>query len=440
MGLMDDIKSQVGQRLKDEIANQVDKGIEFAMEKTKQVASEKITGIRNSGACAEETPLDDASPQVFAVQSVVSESELASIESFDGLKNVLSKIQNSDSADEALTCSIEAQMQVINVLNSPEMASSPFDSMIAQLNRALKFAANEGQKEDIQTRASIMANNIVFFMEAKLKYEEDKNSQEGKKLLEQGCALLAESAVSMAIPPLKAKGIAKVVAANMFKNAISGGSESFLSKVVGWWGKKKNLEKTKDEFQKFVALSVDKIDKYHNLFGESIILSELVERYKPILIEQKMKNLQIFNLKEPVGSTMKGFIFWFPLLLGFVVVGAIIGLIAGDFGMGLKVAAGLWVAGLVLAFIGDKIGMIKEKSLYGKAKFAYERYQRNFEGYYDKIISKIGIGSGIDGIAEISEAELKKDKTIIDRYVSLRNDRYNNLGIIQKGNKALQKV
>ncbi|MCL2845013.1 MAG: hypothetical protein FWE23_06135 [Chitinivibrionia bacterium] len=431
MGIMDDLK--ITQKLGEEISKQVEKGIDFAVNKTKQVANEKI-GLLNAGGAVEQIEVYDD------VRSVVSEDEIANIVSIDSLENLLTKIQNSENADEVLTHSIEAQLQVIKVLNSPEMASSPFDTMIAQLNRAVKFAANEEQKEDIQTRASIMANNIVFFMEAKLKYEEDKNSQEGRELLKQGCVLLAESSVSMAIPPLKATGVAKMVAANMFKNAVSGGSDSFLSKVIGWWGKKKDLEKSKAEFQRFVALSVDKINKYHNLFGESIILSELVERYKPILIEQKMKNLQILALKEPVGSTMKGFMFWLPLLLGFVTVGAITGLIAGNFGMGLQIAAGLWLVGLVLTFIGNFIGINNEKRLYGKAKFAYERYQKNFEGYYDKIISKIGIGGSADGIAEMSNKQLKDDKAIIDRYVSVRNDRYNNLGIIQKGKKALQKV
>jgi len=218
--------------LEAEISNQIDKGVDFAINKTKQVAAEKIMGFQNGGGsaqvyaeeailvcpnCQADVPgsssfcgkcganvsaAQTSAVAVYDAQSnnLVTADEVAQIESVMDLQNMLTKIQDAQDADSALACSIEAQLQVISVLNSPEMASSPLDNMIQQLEGAVKAAESEEQKKDIQMRASLMATNMVFFMEAKLRYFEDKHSKAGKDLLKNGCNLLAQSAVGIIVP------------------------------------------------------------------------------------------------------------------------------------------------------------------------------------------------------------------------------------------------
>jgi len=109
------------------------------------------------------------------------------------LKDQLLAIAEAQDNDSALAYAIKAQLQVLEVLNSPAMTSSCFDLMIEALYKALQKTPDEQQKKELQGRAAIMAQSMIFFMEAKLRFAEDRHSKEAKALLSKGCSLLAES-------------------------------------------------------------------------------------------------------------------------------------------------------------------------------------------------------------------------------------------------------
>jgi TM2 domain-containing membrane protein YozV len=139
------------------------------------------------------------------------------------------------------------------------------------------------QLRDIQSKAAIMAQSMIFFMEAKLQYEENKKSNEGKALLKKGCSMLADSARD--IIATGGIGAVVVVGETLFKNLIQ--DEGFFNMLFEFIGKKERLEKQSNEFYTFIELAIDKFSRYSDIFGKSILISELVYRYKDRLIERR---------------------------------------------------------------------------------------------------------------------------------------------------------
>jgi len=461
MSLLDEAKEQVGQRLKQELTNQIDNSVNFAVNKAAQFASTKMPGLQqavdNGGEyveysnvcpnCSADVPEGNtfcgscgtaigSAPNGVSVgysgqQQLVSEADVSQIQSIMDLENVLTRVQDAQDSDTALACSIEAQMEVISVLKSPEMVSSPFNMMIEQLNRAVSRAVDKNEREDIQMRASIMATNIVFFMEAKLRYEEDKHSAAGRELLQKGCSLLAQSAVGMVLPGGKVKAVAKMVGNNFFQNVISEGEGGFLSRLIAWGAKKEKIAKGQIEFKNFITLFVDKIDRYSDLFGQSVQLSELIQQYKPILIEQKTQDIE--EPPPPVGSVIKWR--WLKSLIKIsilaLILSFIIAVISDGTKWGAKALEGIWVVGFALwairyakTFIGDTFAVGKEKKLYKKAREAYQRCMEGAGVYYDNIAQRVGISGG--GI-KFNSAQFAEDKNIIQAYKDYRKERWREL-------------
>ena len=89
----------------------------------------------------------------------VTTTEVATIPQ---LKDQLLAMRDAENNGAALTYAVEAQLQVLDVLNSPAMTSSCFELMIESLYKALQMTPDEQQKKDLQYRAAIMAQNMIF--------------------------------------------------------------------------------------------------------------------------------------------------------------------------------------------------------------------------------------------------------------------------------------
>ena len=204
-----------------------------------------------------------------------------------GLKNL--------QGESALAYALQAQLQVLEVVQSPNLTGSMFDIMLESLYTAIDRSESDFQKKIIQQKAAIMVNSMLFFMEAKIHYESKKYKQEGLDLLKKGCNMLADSASSIASLVTTQGASLLVDGPKLFETLIQ--DRSLIDRVVNFFAGGKKIRQMQSDFSLFVASAVDKLGRYKNLFGRSIILAELVDRFTPLILNAKFG--EPFYTEEP---------------------------------------------------------------------------------------------------------------------------------------------
>ncbi|WP_010256936.1 zinc-ribbon domain and TM2 domain-containing protein [Treponema primitia] len=339
------------------------------------------------------------------------------------LKDHLMQLSNSRDNDEALALAAKAQLQVLEVINSPAMVSSVFDLMIESLYRAYGKTKNEDETKELQMRASLMVQNMVFFMEAKVRYEEDKFSKQGKELMQKGCSLLAESATSIiAAGPL---GGIKIMSSKLFDDLNS--KNGFFSMLFDFIGKKERVQKIKDEFDVFLVGFTEKLVRYNNIFGKSVLLSELIYRYKDKLIEKQ-------SFSEPKNPC--GFIYHPGMWIkSFFIITAIFGLsyipVLLNFIEKIqwnlyapKVALSIWVIVNIIYLIVCISSSFSEIFAYKKALIAYDKLKDLLESYYISVAELFSINTNNNSkTPTVNFSKIKSKKSVLLKYIRIHSRR-----------------
>jgi hypothetical protein len=241
--------------------------------------------------------------------------ELVKITTTTQLRSYLESIQSTVNADTMIAYAVSAQLRVLEMIQTVTLTSSVFDLFIEALHHAVQ-KANDEERIDIQRKAAVMVNSFFFFLEARtqmkiieLKKELEKIENEEielcKNLIKQACGLLSES--SAALLQKSIPGIKFVV--NLFADLAekTENGRGFFNDLIDFffqssWERslerrskeekaRKNLSALWPEFYDFMELSFEKLNRYKELFGKSIVLRELVARYKNKLIEHQKKRI-----------------------------------------------------------------------------------------------------------------------------------------------------
>lgn len=105
----------------------------------------------------------------------------------------------SEYANDSAEAALRAQIQVIRYVQSPKLYDSSFDLLFKNLKDAIKYADSPKMQDMIRERATVMIQNYVFFMEAKLQFEVKNNRAEAQGLMEDAINMLAESTADVAV-------------------------------------------------------------------------------------------------------------------------------------------------------------------------------------------------------------------------------------------------
>jgi ribosomal protein L40E len=225
------------------------------------------------------------------------------------LHNALLAVRSKQSADSFLAYMLKGQLQALEMIESPKFVVSAFDLFLDALYNAVTKAGSEAEKLEVQRKAAIMTNSLLFFLEAKCIYTiaaiESRNKEidqeeeaRSKKLLEHACDLLSESAGAVLSGADKFT-VALRVASKIGTTRNSQGEKPIFevfAEFLGFtsaqrkekldnWNKISQLEKDSFNFHKAVFA---KLERYKHLFGKSIVLSELVNRHKVHLINEAL--------------------------------------------------------------------------------------------------------------------------------------------------------
>ncbi len=244
---------------------------------------------------AEEAATSDIPEVVEAVPVAASApaTQPVVIDSLDGMQTWLQSFEAT--AKPAALQTLQQQIQVLSFVQSPSMTGMAVDTMLASLNRALKYAESEVEKDEIRESFTSMIQNFMFFSEARLQYAIESNKQETAKLLSTAGEMLSHSVKGVA--SLAAGGraaTAGVVIKNVFSTPAV--QKKFFSAVAAWIGNKTGLEKKEREYNEMLANLFDTLDMYASLIGPSIVVHGMLKRYIPwVMKDYRRKKFKLIS-------------------------------------------------------------------------------------------------------------------------------------------------
>lgn len=195
-------------------------------------------------------------------------------------------------ANESTEAALQAQLQVIRYIQSPKLYDSSFDLLFKNLKKALKYADSPRMREMIQERATIMIQNYMFFMNAKLQFEVEVNREEYRELMEDACKMLAESSAevaAMAMPGgTTAKLTLKATIAKTTMQALTtkdAKGDSLFTRFYRWCTKSSRAREKQGEFLQTMDSLTAKLYKNREMIGKSDLIAGLIDRYASDMTE-----------------------------------------------------------------------------------------------------------------------------------------------------------
>jgi len=291
-----DLAKNIGGKLKDEAGKMAGKVIDEAGNRLATGVGDKITDAFVAKSDyendEEKTVAGNSAPEVTEQQQ-----NQAEITDLDQLETKLKSFLDIASAEEenygkVLVNSLKAQLEVVHAVKNPTMCKSAFDIMIQTLYDAAEELGDGAELRNIQKRAAMMTSNMIFFFDAYLCYQKDKRSKEGQELFKKACVMLADTAngvfqeaVKNPALVVKTKGLSllKVAGDKIHESFVKRGG--LIDSIVDFLSSGKRLEEFKANYNEFILSVVEKIERYKHLFGESVILAELINNKKKTILE-----------------------------------------------------------------------------------------------------------------------------------------------------------
>jgi hypothetical protein len=241
------------------------------------------------------------------------------INDLNDLKNRI-KIAQTCSVNEALQYMFKAQLAVLDSIFTRNAMLSLVDLLFQNLKHVIDNTTNPQELDSFKEKAALMLYSMVSFAEAQVHYDKNKWDAEGIALLKEGCAKVAyisahlllavvtsgaSSAVSagastaskvasagasVASKAALAKTLEVTLKENLFNDITRKQNKEFFNRFVTFMRKRNEKKET---LLQFIHGLIQKLDRYTDMFGHSIILAEIVERYKDELIGRECKKLKL---------------------------------------------------------------------------------------------------------------------------------------------------
>lgn len=276
--------------------------------KNKEAGKEPKADEKSAPKSAEK-PAEDAktaplpAPEVVEAVPAVAEEKPMEIDSLEGMTNWLSSLQAG--ASLSVQQALKAQLQVIQFVQSPTLVDTTIDTLVLNLKKSLEGEQDPDMKKTIHERFSLMIQNYVFFLDARLQMEINNNKEEAMRLYDMAGDMLSHSVVDIAMLATPG-GIVAKGAKFVVKNVFAGNNEAtgnFLGSLVKYlWAKNDKDQKVAD-FYKTIYGIIMKLDKYSGLIGKSMLISNMIDRYTPNLADYEFttETSSFDELKDMIG-------------------------------------------------------------------------------------------------------------------------------------------
>lgn len=204
------------------------------------------------------------------------------LDSSSSMRNWLMSVRSN--VNPAVAETIQGQLYVLSFVQSPAMSGMAVDNLIFCLDKSLKQASSDSEKEFVRETFCSMIQNLMFIGDARLTYAINKNREEASALLTQAGEMLDSSisAIASTVTSATPEAILPKVA-NIFSN--QGEKNGFFKKLGAWIGQKKEEENKKAEYYTTIKNMYRTLDKYSPLIGPSILIYGMLDRYRPMVID-----------------------------------------------------------------------------------------------------------------------------------------------------------
>ena len=293
--------------------------------------------------------------------------QITTIEEFE---NALRTLKQGASA--SLISALNAQLQVIQYIQSPKLVDSSFDLLFSNLRKSIRATTKE-QRGVVRERAQLMIHNYIFFLQAKLDYMIEDHSAAGKEVLIQA----TENIVTAAQELLQEGGISMEINQYLVATKIvSKYDGNFIQKVWNFLFGSSRIQQKYEDLMETLYLLFKKFKRNRKLIGESDIIPELIHRYRSEVATYKNQTildlLSIDNWFTIFISTVFGWGFLF--LLGYYISGSFI-----DYSIPINKTIANWVGGL-----GYFIPLYIYLFVRFRIAFLSWRYERLANSFYPK--------------------------------------------------------
>ena len=214
------------------------------------------------------------------------------ISTVDGMKTWLTNL--AQDTNPALMQTLQMQLQVLKLVQSPSMTGMALDNMILCLSKAVNTAQNDIELANIREAFTSMIQNYFFMQVANLRCVQLKNKEEGYQLLIQAGEMLSD-AVTRTASALTGGTIdmTTTIVRNVFEaEAVQKGYIKSLFVLIT---DKRQLNAKENEFYQTLEMLFDTLDLHAALLGPSILIKGMLARYRKAIIEyHQNKKLQMY--------------------------------------------------------------------------------------------------------------------------------------------------
>lgn len=253
------------------------------------------------------------------------------IETIEQMSTYIEELQCN--ASNSIGSALNAQLQVIRYVNSPDLVNSTFDLLFKNLQISIRDASTEEEKHKIRELSQLMIHNYIFFANAKLEFSISRDKAAGQLILKDATRELLKSAVNVIKMGESSKNninpgfdgnhkLEKNIDTNSIKshnvNVRSGAAApivtgmaivyvgavvaDFVGKItenggiwdrtMDWTFAKLKNRKDKKNFILVVENIINKLDKYHHIIGKSNLMSDIIDRYSANITQLKTQQLK----------------------------------------------------------------------------------------------------------------------------------------------------
>jgi hypothetical protein len=236
-------------------------------------------------------------------QSSVASSCRREITTIEEFKNFLRELQSN--ASTSVEAALKAQLLMIQYVESSTLSDSAFDLLIENLRKALKYADSPTEKEILREKTQLIFHNYIFFLDAKLKYMADDRDKAARELLLQASEQIfdvAVSIVSLATAVKSGSIFSKINSQSLAAQLTKTFDRNFIQKICAYFSKTDNLINKYFELYRTLHLTFNKLERHRKVIGKSLIISELIYRWRGILVAKKSSGILGYFSKDEIGA------------------------------------------------------------------------------------------------------------------------------------------
>jgi len=200
--------------------------------------------------------------------------------------------ENSLNLEKRYSYLILAQLDVLKGIENPTMLLGVMDLMLAKVELAIANCSSECEILNIRINISMIIQSFIFLVRARVEYERQKNTEEGRKLLLSAADIAANNIQSIA-SAANPSGERLAIIIRQFADSIlkrDADSQSFFNKIVNFFYSKAGQKELESNFITLLDKTFEKLGRRHAIIGRSSVISEMIHQYKDMLIDAKAAN------------------------------------------------------------------------------------------------------------------------------------------------------